>query len=355
MQPQRIATLQDIERIEAGPYAAFMPHASVFAALADAAGRHAGRRALSFVEAAEAPERTRHWTYRDYLGEVTRAARLFRDLAGPDEPRVAMLLPAIPQAHWTLWGAETAGVACPMNLLLDPAHLAGLIDASGANILVALGPNPELDVWSRVQGLRERCPGLRHVLAVGPASNCPAGAIDFDNALAAQPAGDLAFEPTRAPDRLAALFHTGGTTGAPKLAQHSHGNQLHAAWSAAQFYAMEPGDAILNGFPLFHVAGSLVFGLSALLSGAEVVLPTLLGLRNTCFVPRYWEVVERHRITLLAAVPTVISTLLGIDPCGASLRSVRALLTGGSPLPPELAEAFEQRYGIPVRNILGMT
>ena len=87
-------------------------------------------------------------------------------------------------------------------------------------------------------------------------------------------------------DDLAALFHTGGTTGAPKLAQHTHGNQLHAAWGAAQLYAMDERDVILNGFPLFHVAGAFVYGLSALLSGAEVVLPTLLGMRNAAFVQR---------------------------------------------------------------------
>jgi len=115
------------------------------------------------------------------------------------------------------------------------------------------------------------------------------------------------------------------------------------------------GRTALNGFPMFHVAGAFVFGLSALLSGAEVVLPTLLGLRNAGFVRRYWHFVERHQVTFLAAVPTVIATLLNVDPAGDSLRSVRALLTGGSPLPTELARAFEEKYSIPVRNILGMT
>ena len=354
MKAFRIASLADIERIESLPYAEFMAHTSVFDALVDAAGRHPDRKALTFVEAAGSPETTRHWTHWEFITDVRRAANLFRSLVHDDEPRVAMLLPAIPQAYFTLWGAEAAGVACPINYLLDGEHVAELIRASGANILVALGPNPELDIWSRVPGLRAQCPGLRHVLAVGAAQGME-GAIDFDSALAAQHGDSLDFAREVRADTLAALFHTGGTTGAPKLAQHSHGNQLHSAWSAAQMYAMDERDVIVNGFPMFHVAGSLVYGLSALLSGAEVVLPTLLGMRNTRFVPRYWEVVERHGVTLLAAVPTVISTLLAVEPKGASLASVRALLTGGSPLPPELATAFEQRHHIPVRNILGMT
>jgi fatty-acyl-CoA synthase len=67
------------------------------------------------------------------------------------------------------------------------------------------------------------------------------------------------------------------------------------------------------------------------------------------------DVVERFGVTLLAAVPTVIASLLALNLDRERLRAVRALLTGGSPLPDELAAAFEDRHGIPVRNILGMT
>jgi fatty-acyl-CoA synthase len=354
MHAHRIASPADVERIESRPYADYMAHTSVFDALTGVVARHGDRPALTFVADADDPAATRRWTHREFLAEVRRAANAFRALCDGEEPRVALLLPAIPQMYFALWGAETAGVACPINYLLSTDHIAELIDASGANLLVALGPNPGLDIWSRVAGLRERCPRLRRVLAVGGASLAE-GADDFDAALAAQRGDALAFSRTIGADTLAALFHTGGTTGAPKLAQHSHGNQLHSSWSAAQMYAMDEHDVVINAFPLFHVAGSLVYGLSTLLSGAELVLPTLLGMRNARFVPRYWDVVERHRVTLLAVVPTILSTLMGVDPKGASLANVRAAFTGGSPLPPELAAAFEQRYGVPVRSILGMT
>jgi len=350
----RIASLADIEDIESRPYDSFMAHGNVYAALSDAADRHPSRTALSYVEDPQQPESTRRWSYRAFIEDVRRAAKLFGSLSGPAQPRVAMLLPAIPQAYFTLWGAEAAGVVCPINYLLDAEHIAELIRASNANILVALGPSPELDIWSRVAGLRAQCPGLQHVLAVGSGADLEE-AISFDTALANQTPGGFDPDGLDVPNRLAALFHTGGTTGAPKLAQHTHGNQLHSGWSAAQMYAMDEHDVIVNGFPMFHVAGSIVYGLSALLSSAEIVLPTLLGMRNARMVSRYWEVVERHRVTLLAAVPTVMSTLLTVDPAGASLASVRALLTGGSPLPPELAVAFEDRFRVPVRNILGMT
>jgi len=351
MQRTEIRSAQDTAHLQSGPYSAFMSHAGVHDALADAAGRYAQRRALTFIVDADPATPPRMWTYAQLLADIRRTARLFQQLAGDEPPRIAMLLPAIPEAYLTLWGGETAGVVCPINYLLDAAHIAELVRAADCDILVALGPNPELDIWSRVPELQRACPRLKHVLAVGGAPGHP----DFSQAVAAMPADAPAADKSPDPNRIAALFHTGGTTGAPKLAQHTHANQLHSAWGAAQMYAMREQDVILNGFPLFHVAGAFVYGLSALLSGAEIVLPTLLGLRNSAFARQYWTFVGLHNVTLLAAVPTVIATLLGLEPPPGALRSVRMLLTGGSPLPTELAAAFERKFQVPVRNILGMT
>ena len=97
-----IASLADLERIESRPYAEFMAHASVFDAMVDAASRHPGRKALAFVQAAESPESTPQWTHKEFIVDVRRAANLFRSLSADNEPRVAMLLPAIPQAYFTL-------------------------------------------------------------------------------------------------------------------------------------------------------------------------------------------------------------------------------------------------------------
>lgn len=346
-----IATAEDVAAISRESYERFMAHGNVYGALQATARRHPDRVAMSFIESGDLAVPARTWTYAEFLSGVQRAANLFTYLAGDEEPRVAMLLPAIPEAHFVLWGAETSGVACPINYLLNTEHIAELLTAARINILVALGPDPDLDIASRMPELQARCPGLRRVLLVGS----PDPSQDFATLSEAMLGDTPEVAPSSAGDRLAALFHTGGTTGAPKLAQHTHRNQLHAAWGAAQMYAMDERDTILNGFPLFHVAGAFVYGLSALLSGAQLVLPTRLGLRNAAFVSRYWSFVERHRVSLLAAVPTVIATLLGTDPAGANLGGVRALLTGGSPLPTELAGAFEQRFAIPVRNILGMT
>lgn len=353
MQAHPIRQAADLQTIGSAPYAAFMPHDTVLAALQASAQQHAARPALACLTHGEPSAPTQRWTHAEFIAQVQRAARAFEQLAGDAQPRVAFLLPAMPQACFTLWGAEAVGVACPINYLLGEAHIAELIDAGQVNILVALGPHPELDIWSRVPGLRHRCPTLRHVVAVG--ASAPEGALHFDALLAAQVAGPLHERAARHADACVALFHTGGTTGQPKLAQHTHRNQLHAAWGAAGMYGARETDVILNGFPLFHVAGAFVYGLSILLAGGCIVLPPLLGLRDPVFMRHYWQHVARERVTLLATVPTVISSLLGVPRAGEDLSGVRCLLTGGSPLPAELAESAEQQLGVPVRNILGMT
>jgi fatty-acyl-CoA synthase len=161
-------------------------------------------------------------------------------------------------------------------------------------------------------------------------------------------------DPSPDPGRIAALFHTGGTTGAPKLVQHTHGNEAHTSWFAHRFYGFDEHTVEVNGFPLFHVAGAFVYGLALLAIGATQVLPTVTGMRNPAFLRNYWKFCERERVTALACVPTILAGLCNL-PVDADVSRVRVAYTGGSPLPTELALRFENTLGIAVRNILGMT
>jgi len=346
MRPDRIASAADLRAIERQGLTRWMPHAHVYDALAAAAHDHGQRPALTALATAD-DTTPACWTHAAFLTAVTRAANLLRRLS--PAPRVALLLPPLPQAWIGLWAAETAGIACPMNPALHDDHLVALLDAAEVDIVLTLVPGHAAgDIGARVQALRGCCATLQHVITVG-------GDADFDAQCANERGDALTFEPERAPGTVAALFHTGGTTGLPKLAQHTHTNQLHAAWGAARLYDTVPQDVILNGFPLFHVAGAFVYGLSMLLSGAQLLLPPSAGWRDGAFVARAWALAREHRVSILAMVPTVMTVLLTAPRLAGDAHSVRLGLTGGSPLPPELAARFEAETGVPVRNILGMT
>lgn len=334
--------LADIEALERTPYEEAIPARSTYGLIARAAERFAERTAFTYLPDGELATPPQRITYRELLANIHRAANLFRRLGVGPNDAVAILAPNIPATHYALWGAQLAGRACPINFMLQPDHVAALLEASGAKVVVALGPNAELDVWSAVQ----KVPGIasRQLLAIGHG---------FEAALQQEP-DTLGFDPQLAPDRIAALFHTGGTTGAPKLVQHTHGNEAHSAWFAHRFYGFDENTVEINGFPLFHVAGAFVYGLALLAIGATQVLPTVSGMRNAAFMKNYWKFCEREQVTALACVPTILAGLCNL-PVDADIRRVKVGYTGGSPLPTELAARFEGALGIAVRNILGMT
>ncbi|MCW5773319.1 MAG: AMP-binding protein, partial [Rhodospirillaceae bacterium] len=341
-----IRALADIEAIEARPYDENVEPRHIHDLFRLAAERHGNRTALLYLPSADPAVVPEAYSYRDLLAGIRRAANLFRAVGVAEDETVAFLLPNIPEAHFALWGAEIAARACPINYLLAPDHIAELLNRAKARVLVALGPDPELDIWSKVPAILAKAPGVKHVFHVGTAP-AEGGSRDFAAALAEMPGDRLAFERKLDRNTIAAYFHTGGTTGAPKLAQHTHGNQVHSSWSAGLFYEMTPDDVAINGFPLFHVAGAFVYGTSAFMRGACLILPTRLGFRNAAFVKNYWRFVAKYRATSIVAVPTIIAGLLNAPRDGVDISSVRVLFTGGTPLPTELANEFERVIGRP--------
>ncbi len=344
-------SLADIEALERTPYDQAIPARTTYGLIEQAARRFGERDAFRYLPSGDPQQPAEAVSYRTLLAQIHRAANLFRALGVGPGDAVAILAPNIPETQFALWGAQLAGRACPINYLLQADHIAALLQASGAKVMVVLGPNSDLDLWSTVEKVLALRPLPLLQIRVG--DSAAPGVPVFQDLLAGH-SDTLAFDPQLTPDRIAACFHTGGTTGAPKLAQHTHGNEAHTSWFAHRFYGFDEHTVEVNGFPLFHVAGAFVYGLSLLAIGATQVLPTLSGMRNPAFVKNYWKFCERERVTALACVPTLLATLVNI-PVDADISSVKVAYTGGSPLPAELAGQFEARLGIPVRNIVGMT
>lgn len=349
-----IRSIADIRAVESEGFDALCPQASPQKIIEASTRRWPHATALHYVVDADDPSRDRRWSFAELRDDVVAAARAFRALGVAPGRSVAILANHTPSAQIALWGAQVAGHAAPMNPMLRPAHIAALLDASKAAVLVMMGVNDELDYWS------DLLPALREIGVNLPILDCdgdrpsPGSTGSFEERVAAERGRSLGFRVEGGDDAIAALYHTGGTTGAPKLVQHTRSNEAHVARSCALLHGYRPGDVVVNGFPLFHVAGAFVYGLSALSAGSTVLIPGRLGMRNPRFVGSIWEQVERHRITVLGAVPTILSGLMG-KPVDGDISGVRAALSGGSPLPTELAAGFEAKVGVPVRNIFGMT
>jgi fatty-acyl-CoA synthase len=331
-----------------------LPERSILDVFIAGAARHPERTAITMLVSGAPDEQPRRVNYRELLGLVRRAANLFASLGGP-RPGVAYMLPSLVETHATLWGAETAGYAVPINFLLQPEHIAGLLKASGASILVALGPHPVLDIWQKALALRDRVPGLKLLRVAPPGAPAEEGVLDFHAALMGQPDDHLVFGEPGRDDDVAAYFHTGGTTGTPRLVAHTHRSQLVAALGGAVLGDMRPTDTLTATLPLFHVGGTIFCGLSGFMAGVGLLVMSPAGLRNPAMVQGFWRLVAQYRATLVGAVPTSVGAVLEVPLEGADIGAVRAGFCGAASLPPAVGERFRQVTGRGLFEVYGMT
>jgi fatty-acyl-CoA synthase len=347
-----IASLSDIAAIEQQPYREIVPHTTINQ-LIDELARHGDRTAISFMPNGDPAQLTEDTTFVDLHRMVMRASNAFDRLGVASDEAVAYLLPSVPQALVTLFAAELIGRACPINFMLSASAIASIMIAANATVLVAFGPDADLDIWPKVEEIRKLIPALKRVVVVGTDPSV-AGCTPFDELIAGMPA-EPCFARNNGPDTVAAIYHTGGSTGSPKLVRHTHANQIHCLSFVRRFFELGPQDVVINGHPLFHVAGALTCGLGPLVAGSRLLMPSKLGLRNRKFQANIWRAVERHRVTMMIGGPTVIMMLLGQDPGPNEISSMRLHMSGGSLLPPELVSRMWTKFGIPVKNSWGMT
>ena len=348
----KIASSTDLEKLEAQGLDVVFPNRTPWDILRHSAATWPDRTAIRYLNDADDPDKDTLLTYEQLAQKCQAAARMFREFGVVPGKSVALLTQHTPSAQIALWGAQIAGHACPINPMLKPAHIAALLKAGDAAAVVITGVNAEIDYWTAlVPALRAEGVTLP-ILACDSDGPCPGADGLFEDMLAEDSGTDI--DPEGDEHALAAYYHTGGTTGAPKLVCHSRGNEAHVGQSCALLHDLNENDVVVNGFPLFHVAGAFVYGLSTLSAGGTLLIPGRLGMRNQAFVRTIWQQVERHGITIIGAVPTVLAALNSIE-INADISSLRWFLTGGSPLPTELADATERKTGKGVRNILGMT
>ena len=196
---QAFATLTDIEQLERTVRAVVAPHRSPYALIRAAAQRFPAREALTFLPDASLDTTPRRITYRALLAGIHRAANLFRSMGvGPDDA-VAVLAPNTPEAHVVLWGAQLAGRVCPINYLLQPEHIAALLKAANAKVLVALGPNDELAVWPVAEQVVQHHPLPLIQIRAGARTEPGVPVLQDQLALLSD---ELAFDPDLHPDRV---------------------------------------------------------------------------------------------------------------------------------------------------------
>lgn len=368
----KFGTLADKIAIEAASFAERQPSATVYGALSRTAATHPNRSAVTFQLKSGPDDKAETYSWHDLHAQVTRAANLFRSLGVGEDDVVAYLLPNCNEAVITLLGGMTAGIVNPINPLLDASHIAALLRETGAKVLVTLAPFPKTDICQKAHQAAAEAPSVKHVLEVDlkrylapPLSwlipllrprITPAPGVErmnFNEVLARQPANALSFTERQDGDRIAAYFHTGGTTGMPKIAQHRQRGMLYNGVVPAMSLIDEKS-VLLCPLPLFHVMAAYPMLMSCVVAGGHIVFPTPAGYRGDGVMDNFWKLVERWHVTFMVTVPTAASALMQ-RPVNADVSSLQYAFCGSAPLPVELFKQFEAATGVKIIEGYGMT
>jgi fatty-acyl-CoA synthase len=359
-----LATAADVAAIEAVPLQERLEPANTYEAIQIGARHNPAAPALQFLPTCDPAEEALVLSHAQFLARVTQSANLFTSLGvGPNDV-VSLLLPLVPQNFYALFGAEAAGIANPVNPLLEPHQLAEILNAAGTKVAVVHGANAGSDIWDKVQRIRAQVPSLKAVLLVGGdpwVENTAGGGnggqqvLNFDAEIVKFPADRLTSGRQIGRHDTAAYFHTGGTTGTPKLVRHTHENQVFQAWVCNVMLNAGPGRNMLFGLPLYHVGGALTQGLTTLAAGGSMVVLSAAGWRNAAAVKNVWQLVGRFKCPVFGGVPTVLAAAAAIPWEGVDLSCLRAFSGGGSGIPVAVGEKFQSHFGLPVLEVYGMT
>ena len=349
------ATDAEVRAFEQVPYADRIAAASTYDAIRLGAAHKPDAPAIQYLPNADPADKPIIITHSGFVARVTQAANMFYALGVGSDDVVSFLLPLLPEAFITLFGAEAAGIANPVNPLLEPYQITEILEAARTSVLVALGPMPGTDIWQKVEQVRGSLKHLKAIVQVhGPGD--PTNKIySFGNLIGAQPSDRLVSGRKISGDQTAAYFHTGGTTGTPKLVRHTHANQVYQAWAMNLLLKTKPGANLLFGMPLFHVGGSLTQALTTLSGGNCLVVLSAAGWRNPASIKNIWRLVERFKPETLSSVPTVLAGAFAIPPGSADISSLRYAAGGGSAIPVAVGKAIQDKFGLKVLEVYGMT
>lgn len=335
-----------------------------------AAQKYGASKGVSFQITSGPADKAETLNWQQVRDQSVQIANMLRSLGVGPQDTVAYMLPICNEAALTLIGGAIAGIANPVNPLLEAEQIGAILRETNAKVLVTLKPFPKTDLPQKAAEAVALAPNVAHVLEVdlkrylSPPKSWIAGLIRPKNPvqhsakvhsfsdLMARQSTVLAFEDPKE-DRVAAYFHTGGTTGMPKVAQHTYSGMVYNGW-LGDTLLFSNGDNIICPLPLFHVFACHVIVMAMISSGAHVIFPTPQGYRGDGVFDNFWKLIERWNVTFMITVPTALAALMQ-RPIDADVSSLKTAFCGSAPLPVELFKRFEKTVGVEIIEGYGLT
>ncbi|MGH7386546.1 MAG: long-chain-fatty-acid--CoA ligase, partial [Candidatus Rokuibacteriota bacterium] len=283
----------------------------------------------------------RHYTNLDQQRSASRLAHALERLGVAPGDRVVVMLPNCPEVIQS-YGAilKCGAVIVPVIFLLGDEEVAHILADSEATVVIT-----STDLLGKVEGQLGVPPTLRHVLLADGKGDGRARPLVDEMAGESETFTAV----NRGPDDLAVILYTSGTTGGPKGVALSHGNLESNARAAASLHELGREDWAVAVLPLSHSYGLTVMNAGSLLGTRAALL--------RWFHPEaVLQAIQDFKAVSMSAVPTMLVYLLNYpDASRFDTSSMRVWGSGAAPLPTEIVEPFEKKFGGRILEGYGLT
>lgn len=294
-------------------------------------------------------------SYAELDSRSNQVANLLRERGIEPGDTVAMSFPNVPEFPVVYYGILKAGaVVVPLNIMLKGREIAYHLEDSGSKAYICFEGGPNLPIGEFGREGFESATQCRTMFVAGDAPGTDtADILGLEAALAE--VSDVFSTVVRAPQDIAVILYTSGTTGKPKGAQLSHSNMVMNAVTANRLFDSNPirHDTYLVTLPLFHSFGQTVTMNAGLSVGGTLVLLPRFEARTAL------TLMTDEGITVFAGVPTMYWGLLSaldesvdVDRIAATMRRA---ISGGAALPVEILTRFSERFGVQILEGYGLS
>ena len=289
----------------------------------------------------------RQWTYAEFDAAVNRTANMLLENGISKGDVVSLLLPNSPEyiiAYFACW--KIGALAGPVNSLLKSEEIEWVVGNSEAKLML-IGSEFVAD---RPLANDDRSDLCRQ--------------IPFDSVSIVDEFSDALDPVDLNSDDEAIIIYTSGTTGKPKGCLLTHGNLIANARQIAEWMGFTEADRLLTIMPLFHMNAVSVTTMTALYAGGSTVISPKFS------ASRFWDIIEKYRITSFGSVATMLSMLLNgpksqvpgpkSDNPKSKIQnpkseSLRFAMCGSAPVPTEVLKKFEETFGVLVIEGYGLS
>lgn len=282
----------------------------------------------------------RYYSWLDLERGSAKLANLFASLKLQQGSRIAVQVEKSPEALMLYLATIRAGfVYLPLNTAYRASEMDYFITNASPAVVVC---SPQNFGWITQIAFKS---GTAHVFTLDEARDGKNSGSVLTRALHHSDQFDTV---QKAPDELAAILYTSGTTGRSKGAMLSHGNLASNIRVLQDLWQWRAGDVLLHALPLFHIHGLFVAAHGALMNGSKMIF---LSKFDSASVIR-----QLPRSSVFMGVPTYYVRLLADAEFDRKLcESIRLFISGSAPLLTETFTSFTERSGHTILERYGMS